>query len=86
MAGVRGCVRWLRGLWRPELSCAARESVLADRPLLPSSCGAATTALYIQAVASGERPAPAPLERQVALVVDTLSALASPPAAQRRSA
>ena len=77
---------WLRGLWRPELSCAARESVLGDWPLLPPSCDAATTALYIQAVASGERPAPAPLERQVSLVMGTLAAQASAPAVQRRSA
>lgn len=65
---------WLRGRWRPELSCAARESALGEWPLLPRGDDAAATALYIQAVASGERPAPRPLERQVSLLLDSLAA------------
>lgn len=60
---------WLRGRHTPALSSPARESALADRPLLPLRPDAATTALYVQAVASGEKPAPASLARQVELVV-----------------
>lgn len=73
---------FLGGVAQPELSLPAHEGVLAELPLLPRSCDAATTALYIQAVMSGEKPAPAPLERQVRLLVDTLAALARPAAAR----
>jgi anthranilate phosphoribosyltransferase len=63
---------WLHGAARPELSSAAHEGVLTDLPLLPRTCDAATTALYIQAVMSGEKPAPPPLQQQVRLLLDTL--------------
>ena len=55
-------------------SCPAFEGVVTQLPLLPGAVDAATTALYIQAVLGGERPAPAPLARQVQLVLATLAA------------
>lgn len=67
---------WIDGQPRPELGCPAQEGVLATMPLLPRTHDAATTALYIQAVMSGEKPAPDPLETQVALVRRTLAAMA----------
>lgn len=68
---------WIGGQPRPELGCPAQEGVLATLPLLPRTHDAATTALYIQAVMSGEKPAPDPLEAQVALVLKSLAALRS---------
>jgi anthranilate phosphoribosyltransferase len=73
---------YVGGQAQAELSVPAHEGVLAELPLLPRTCDAATTALYIQAVMSGEKPAPAPLERQVQLLVDTLAAMARPQAAR----
>jgi anthranilate phosphoribosyltransferase len=66
---------WLDGVLRPELSLPAHEGVLSELPLLPRTHDAATTALYIQEVLSGERPAPAPLQRQTALVASALEAI-----------
>lgn len=66
---------WIDGQPRPELGCPAQEGVLATMPLLPRTHDAATTALYIQAVMSGEKPAPDPLENQVALVLKSLAVL-----------
>jgi anthranilate phosphoribosyltransferase len=66
---------WMGGVWRPELSLPAHEGVLSELPLLPRSNDAASTALYIQEVLSGERPAPAPLLRQVALVTAALAGI-----------
>jgi anthranilate phosphoribosyltransferase len=66
---------WLHGKLHGEFSCPAQEGVLAGLPLLPRTHDAAATALYIQAVASGEKPAPAPLERQVALLLSAQAAL-----------
>ena len=66
---------WLDGVARPDLSSPAHEGVLSELPLLPGSCDAATTALYIQAVISGEKPAPAPLEQQVRLLLAALAAM-----------
>jgi len=66
---------WLAGTLRPELSAAAQEGVLAELPLLPRATDAASTAVYVQEVLSGTRPAPAPLARQAALILavtDTL--------------
>jgi anthranilate phosphoribosyltransferase len=70
---------WLGGLPRPELSAPAHEGVLSELPLLPRSCDAATTALYIQAVLSGEKPAPAPLERQMQLLLNAAAAMDEQP-------
>jgi anthranilate phosphoribosyltransferase len=55
-------------------SCQAFEGVVTQLPLLPGAIDAATTALYIQAVLGGERPAPAPVARQVQLVLATQAA------------
>jgi len=56
---------FVAGQPRAELSRPAHEGVLTGLPLLPRSFDAATTALYIQSVVSGEKPAPAPLTQQV---------------------
>lgn len=66
---------YLGGTLRPELSRAALEGVLAELPLLPRAIDAATTAVYVQAVVSGEKPAPAPLLEQVELLVRAQRAL-----------
>lgn len=50
---------------RPELGRAGTEGVLAQLPLLPRTHDAASTALYIQSVVSGEAPLPEPLQQQV---------------------
>lgn len=71
---------WLGGQLRPEWSVPAQDGVVTEMPLLPRDCDAATTALYIQAVLSGEKPAPAPLARQVQMARGALAALGAPPA------
>jgi hypothetical protein len=48
--------------------------VLAQMPVLPREHDAATTANYIQAVVSGEKPAPGPVQTQVDCLVAALSA------------
>jgi anthranilate phosphoribosyltransferase len=68
---------WIDGVWRSELSLPAHEGVLSELPLLPRTHDAATTALYIQDVLSGERPAPGPLLRQAALLGSALAAIAA---------
>lgn len=65
----------LAGQPRPELSTAAQEGVLTELPVLPRSHDAATTALYIQSVLSGEKPVPAPLEQQVNTVLQALAVM-----------
>jgi len=66
---------YIDGQPRSELSLAAHDGVLRELPVLPRSCDAATTALYIQSVISGEKPAPAPITQQVACLLDSLAAL-----------
>lgn len=66
---------FLDGVAQPALSVAAREGVLTEMPILPRECDAATTALYIQAVASGEKPAPAALQQQVECLLQALARL-----------
>ncbi|MCM5680290.1 DNA-binding protein YbiB [Schlegelella sp. S2-27] len=66
---------FLDGVAQPALSVAAREGVLTEMPILPRECDAATTALYIQAVASGEKPAPAALLQQVECLLQALARL-----------
>lgn len=66
---------FLGGQLRPELSRAAQEGVLTELPVLPRSHDAATTALYIQSVVSGEKPAPAPLQQQVDALLAALATL-----------
>ena len=65
----------LYGVPQPALSCAPQEGALAQLPVLPRENDAATTAVYIQSVLSGEKPAPAPLERQVELLMAALAAM-----------
>ena len=72
---------FIQGALRADLSRPAHEGVLTELPLLPRTCDAPTTALYIQAVVSGEKPAPTPLTLQVDCLVRALAAVA--PAAAR---
>jgi anthranilate phosphoribosyltransferase len=55
---------FMRGVPRADLSITAQDGVLTELPVLPRAIDAATTALYIQSVVSGEKPAPAPLLQQ----------------------
>lgn len=71
---------YLAGELRPELSNPAHEGVLAELPVLPRTCDAATTALYIQNVVSGEKPAPGPLTQQVDALRRATLRLAAPQA------
>ena len=68
---------YIAGLPCAAASCAAHEGVLAELPLLPRTNDAASTAVYVQAVLSGERPAPTPVLRQVELVLAAVAALHS---------
>ncbi|MBS0446271.1 MAG: DNA-binding protein YbiB [Proteobacteria bacterium] len=74
---------YVGGVSRPDLSRAAQEGVLTELPVLPLGRDAATTAVYIQAVVSGEKPAPTPIARQVECMVQTLTALATASAQER---
>lgn len=55
---------FMRGVARPDLSLTAQDGVLTELPVLPRAFDASTTALYIQSVVSGEKPAPQPLVLQ----------------------
>jgi len=66
---------FLRGELRADLSQPAQEGVLTEMPVLPRNIDAATTALYIQSVVSGAKPAPGPLARQVDCLRRALSTL-----------
>lgn len=70
---------WLAGLPCPLASVPAQDGVVSELPLLPREHDAATTALYIQSVLGGEKPAPAPLATQVQLVIQALAALQAAP-------
>lgn len=76
---------WLGGQWQADLSCPAQDGVLAEMPLLPRQIDPATVAVYIQAVLAGEKPGPAPLERQVELLLRTLDRLAAGSAQGQRA-
>jgi len=65
---------FIDGQARADLSRAAHEGVLTELPVLPRSFDAATTAVYIQSVVSGEKPAPAPLTQQVDCLMRALAA------------
>ena len=67
---------YVAGQLRPELSRPAQEGVLTELPVLPRECDAATTALYIQSVVSGEKPAPTPITQQVDCLARALIAVA----------
>ena len=66
---------FIDGRLRADLSRAAHEGVLTELPLLPRTNDAATTAVYIQSVVSGEKPAPAPLTQQVDCLMRALAAI-----------
>ncbi len=68
---------WTDGELRPAWSVPAQDGVITELPLLPREHDAATTALYIQSVLSGEKPAPAPLLRQVELLLAALEGIDS---------
>lgn len=67
---------FIDGFLRADLNVAAHDGVLRELPVLPRTCDAATTAMYIQSVISGEKPAPAPLVQQVDSLRASLAALA----------
>ena len=69
---------FLHGRSAPSLSLAPHDGVLTELPVLPRENDAATTALYIQSVVSGEKPAPVPLQQQCELLCRALAALAEP--------
>lgn len=88
VADPRRCPKidqWLSGQWREDLSCPAQEGSLAELPILPRQIDAACTAVYTQAVASGEQPAPTPLERQVDLVLRALAQIETAPLRVRQA-
>jgi anthranilate phosphoribosyltransferase len=66
---------FIGGQARADLSRAAHEGVLTELPVLPRDIDAATTAVYIQSVVSGEKPAPAPLTSQVECLTRALAAI-----------
>jgi anthranilate phosphoribosyltransferase len=70
---------FVRGALRADLSVQAQEGVLTELPVLPRSIDAATTAVYIQSVVSGEKPALAPLGRQVDCILSALRAMQTAP-------
>ena len=70
----------LGGQPQPALSVAAQDGVLAGLPVLPRETDASTTALYIQSVISGEKPAPGPLLQQVDALQRALAGMRQQPA------
>lgn len=70
---------FLHGQPRPELSLPGQDGVLTELPVLPRDTDAATTALYIQSVVSGEKPAPAPLQQQLGLLLRALDMMQAHP-------
>ena len=66
---------FIDGRPRPDLSRPAHEGVLTELPVLPRTNDAATTAVYIQSVVSGEKPAPTPLSSQVDCLMGALAAI-----------
>ena len=70
---------YMRGSPRPDLSLAAQEGVLTELPVLPRDIDAATTAVYIQSVVSGEKPAPSPLLQQAEALRRALGAWTEAP-------
>jgi hypothetical protein len=65
---------FVHGVQRADLSLSAQEGVLTELPVLPRTIDAATTAVYIQSVISGEKPAPAPLSQQAECIRRSLEA------------
>jgi anthranilate phosphoribosyltransferase len=77
---------WLAGQACAELSVPAQDGVVTELPLLPRENDAATTALYVQAVLGGEKPLPAPVARQVQVVLGALARLGQPSPASEPAA
>jgi anthranilate phosphoribosyltransferase len=77
---------WLGGTLRAELSMPPHEGVLTELPLLPRATDAASTAVYVQEVLSGMRPAPVPLARQAGLIIAATATLQARHTALERSA
>lgn len=77
---------FMHGVPRPELSLAPQEGVLTELPVLPRAFDAATTALYIQSVVSGEKPAPSPLLQQANCIRRALGELGRVSASTEKSA
>jgi anthranilate phosphoribosyltransferase len=67
---------FIDGKLRTDLARPAQDGVLRELPVLPRTCDATTTAMYIQSVISGEKPAPAPLSQQVERLIESLAVLA----------
>ncbi|MEO7335022.1 MAG: DNA-binding protein YbiB [Caldimonas sp.] len=74
---------YIRGVLCADLSRPAQAGVLTALPLLPQSRDAPTTALYIQSVVSGEKPAPPSITRQVDCIVHALGSLDHPASTER---
>lgn len=70
----------LGGQTWPQACVPAQDGVVTELPLLPRERDAATTAVYIQSVLAGERPAPVPLQRQVQAIVKAVQAIEHPQA------
>jgi anthranilate phosphoribosyltransferase len=70
----------LQGVPRPDLSLPAQEGVLTELPVLPRTIESAPTAVYIQSVVSGEKPAPPPLLQQVDTLRRAIAAWSESPA------
>src|SRR5205085_11106547 len=66
---------FIDGQLRADLARAAHEGVLTELPVLPRTNDAATTAVYIQSVVSGDKPAPAPLTQQVDCLMRAVKAI-----------
>ena len=66
---------FIGGRSRLDLSRPAVEGVLTELPVLPRRNDATTTAVYIQSVVSGEKPAPSPLTQQVECLMNALGAI-----------
>ena len=66
---------FLGGRPNPHWSIAAHDGVLTELPVLPRQNDAATTAIYIQSVVSGEKPAPTPLQQQCELLRRAVASL-----------
>jgi anthranilate phosphoribosyltransferase len=77
---------YLHGVLRHDLSLGAQDGVLTELPVLPRAIDAATTAIYIQSVVSGEKPAPAPLAQQAECIRRALAAITEAPSMQERFA
>ncbi|TAL23014.1 MAG: DNA-binding protein YbiB [Aquabacterium sp.] len=69
---------FIAGQPRAELSLVREDGSLSELPLLPKEIDANTTALYIQSVVSGEKPAPEPVLKQVEAVVQALGMMRAP--------